>query len=522
MSNSIKPLRIAFLTPRFAHDIESGPDTYVYRITRVLKEMGHDPEVFAPSSNIEGPIDCYGIRVEYANPKHNLLIRILCWLFQKHSRLGLRETVTDISNAWGLAKAFADRDKEKPFDLVHCIDWGLTGLFINKHNGRQILTRCVWARDLFTKVEGRKWSLDNWLLTKLERLSVVKADRAYAPSRFLAEYMMQKYKIKLDVIRPPALLEMKPVEYIADLPNKYLIHFAGNLGLRKGTDLLARALPLVWQEEPDFKMVLAGQADYPKPLMNRYRNNWKEKADHVKWLGPIKKPHLYSVLKRAEAAVLPSRCDNLPNTVIECLLLGIPVIGFRGASVDELVEHRVNGYLVPMGDTEALAEAMIRVWRGEMIFAKEFPPLKDMEPHIAAFNLLKFAGFNILPSQVNKSNYFDPSIEGEITKFVTKPNTKNYNSSPVLKDLNPRSTRAGKGFNIQPNGESALVVTCENAGLWTTVVFDDTPLVTKYNSPTSLTANLPEILYKSPGRYSVYLKDQIIGESNHLEFAVQT
>jgi glycosyltransferase involved in cell wall biosynthesis len=104
------------------------------------------------------------------------------------------------------------------------------------------------------------------------------------------------------------------------------------------------------------------------------------------------KPELYALLARAEAAVLPSLVDNLPNTVIESLLLGIPVIGTRGASIDELVRDGINGELVERGDAPALANALIRVWRGESPVRKGFVwqdgMSDEMQPQRALANLL--------------------------------------------------------------------------------------------------------------------------------------
>ena len=38
------------------------------------------------------------------------------------------------------------------------------------------------------------------------------------------------------------------------------------------------------------------------------------------------------------------------------------MIGSDGASIDELVTHRINGRLVPIGDAPALAGAMLDLW----------------------------------------------------------------------------------------------------------------------------------------------------------------
>jgi glycosyltransferase involved in cell wall biosynthesis len=88
--------------------------------------------------------------------------------------------------------------------------------------------------------------------------------------------------------------------------------------------------------------------------------------------------------------------DNLPNTVIESLMLGIPVIGTRGASIDELVEPGVTGQLVYPGNVDGLAAAMVEAWRGEGAVRKGFSwsgaVAAEMEPERAVRNLLCLAG----------------------------------------------------------------------------------------------------------------------------------
>ena len=74
--------------------------------------------------------------------------------------------------------------------------------------------------------------------------------------------------------------------------------------------------------------------------------------------------------------MLPSRFDNLPNTVIECLALGVPVIGTIGASIEELVTPGRDGELVPIADPRALAAAITARWRAGAVAsaARGCPP----------------------------------------------------------------------------------------------------------------------------------------------------
>jgi hypothetical protein len=46
------------------------------------------------------------------------------------------------------------------------------------------------------------------------------------------------------------------------------------------------------------------------------------------------------------------------------------VLGSRGASIDQLVEDGRGGHLVDLGDVHGLANAMIKMWRGESPVAK--------------------------------------------------------------------------------------------------------------------------------------------------------
>jgi glycosyltransferase involved in cell wall biosynthesis len=100
-------------------------------------------------------------------------------------------------------------------------------------------------------------------------------------------------------------------------------------------------------------------------------------------------------LRRAEAAVLPSQVDNLPNTVIESLMFGIPVIGSRGASIDEIVDEGVTGHLTELGSARDLADALVKMWNGQSDIRKGFtwnsPLAREMQPERAVANLLALA-----------------------------------------------------------------------------------------------------------------------------------
>ena len=111
--------------------------------------------------------------------------------------------------------------------------------------------------------------------------------------------------------------------------------------------------------------------------------------------------------------------------------------------------------------------------------------------------------------------------ESNRVEFVVSPEPPTVpNRGPLLvRKLDPPGTRAGKAFNVQPSGQAALSVDCENAPPGTVIVFGDTPLATTYGSDCSLTALVPAELYRRPGRYEIYLK-RGTSESDPVEFVV--
>jgi glycosyltransferase involved in cell wall biosynthesis len=63
----------------------------------------------------------------------------------------------------------------------------------------------------------------------------------------------------------------------------------------------------------------------------------------------------------ADLYVAPTLDDNLPNTVMESLACGTPVVGFNTGGVPDMVRNGVTGFVVPKGDTVGLRQAILRV-----------------------------------------------------------------------------------------------------------------------------------------------------------------
>jgi glycosyltransferase involved in cell wall biosynthesis len=77
-------------------------------------------------------------------------------------------------------------------------------------------------------------------------------------------------------------------------------------------------------------------------------------------LGPVEDERLLAeAYSAADVFALPSLRENLPNTVIEALACGIPVVAHRVGGVSEMVRPGVTGELVDVGDVGSLAAAIV-------------------------------------------------------------------------------------------------------------------------------------------------------------------
>lgn len=102
---------------------------------------------------------------------------------------------------------------------------------------------------------------------------------------------------------------------------------------RKGFAFLQKAIELI--DQKDVVLCTTGI---------KIPNN--ESSNNIVDLGLIYDERLMSVIySAADVFIIPSLMDNLPNTVLESLLCGTPVIGFPVGGIIDMIKHGENGYI---------------------------------------------------------------------------------------------------------------------------------------------------------------------------------
>lgn len=109
-----------------------------------------------------------------------------------------------------------------------------------------------------------------------------------------------------------------------------------------------------------FRFLLAGQPDEGNPASVPEPSIQKWVSDGtLEWLGHV--DDMATLFRSVDLVVLPSYREGLPKGLIEAAASGIPLITTDVPGCREVVQHGVNGLLVPPRDEERLVEAIVRL-----------------------------------------------------------------------------------------------------------------------------------------------------------------
>ncbi len=101
------------------------------------------------------------------------------------------------------------------------------------------------------------------------------------------------------------------------------------------------------------------------------KNNNLEVIGNVLELGSIYDEKLMSVAySAADVFVIPSLMDNLPNTVLESLMCGTPVIGFPVGGIPDMIQDGVNGFITKDISVDSLVETINKFLNNPSCFNK--------------------------------------------------------------------------------------------------------------------------------------------------------
>lgn len=170
------------------------------------------------------------------------------------------------------------------------------------------------------------------------------------------------------------------------LPHDKKIILLGAMNLkdkRKGFSYLIKALKFLKTKnsEPDIEVAVFGKIDESIVSDIHFKINQ---------LGSLKsEEQIVSAYNSADVFIAPSLEDNLPNTIMEAMACGTPILAFNVGGISDMVDDGANGLLVQLKSIEELAKSLMEIIsddnrRTEMSKAAREKVLRDFNPQTIA------------------------------------------------------------------------------------------------------------------------------------------
>lgn len=256
---------------------------------------------------------------------------------------------------------------------------------------------------LFNRMVDRVVLLLNRLAGELSD-AVVTYTRDYAThSPFLSQFLGEK----LHIIPPPVMLTPCPDTAVAAFRAKHhladepIIGISARLATEKGVEVLLKALPLVLERFPRARVLHAGPykeiigeeayAARLAPLFAQYE-------DHYHLLGTLEGEELTAFYKSLDVLTICSlnSTESFGLVQIEAMRNGVPVAACNLPGVRQPVTMTGMGEVTPIGDHEALAQAIIKILerkddyvRDTQLIADSFDPTETAAEYVNLFNSLR-------------------------------------------------------------------------------------------------------------------------------------
>ncbi len=131
----------------------------------------------------------------------------------------------------------------------------------------------------------------------------------------------------------------------------------GHMREQKGHGVLLEAFRRLETESQLQRLWLVGEGVLREEVSEKVRQHHLE--ERVELLGH--REDVPVLLQLADALVLASSWEGLPNVLLEAHAAGLPIVSTRVGGVDEIVLDGQSGFLVPPGDPKALTDAMDRL-----------------------------------------------------------------------------------------------------------------------------------------------------------------
>lgn len=139
----------------------------------------------------------------------------------------------------------------------------------------------------------------------------------------------------------------------------------GQIGLRKGQDVLAAAATRIVERVPNVQFVVVGERNSTKPESVAFEQKLRDDFQTAKLVGRLHllgyREDVHRLMNAADLLVHPAKQEPLGRVLLEAAASGLPIVATDVGGTSEILKAGASAELVAPGDPAALAAAVINL-----------------------------------------------------------------------------------------------------------------------------------------------------------------
>jgi glycosyltransferase involved in cell wall biosynthesis len=216
---------------------------------------------------------------------------------------------------------------------------------------------------------------------RIERFCVQQADKVITVVEEAKQHYVNDCGIPAEKVT--VVMNTEDLDYFYSLPIKedivreyqpyFTISYIGGFGPHRGIQTAISAMPKVLHQVPNARLLLIGSGPNQAALKELVgRENVQQAVEFAGWQPFELVP---SYISASNVCLVPHIASGhtdstIPHKIFQCMAMGKPVVVSSAKPLERIVKETGAGLVYSSGDAEALAEALIRIYRDNELATK--------------------------------------------------------------------------------------------------------------------------------------------------------
>ena len=239
---------------------------------------------------------------------------------------------------------------------IHCHCDTLAFSLLLKHLNN---IRLIYTEHGDTLTRSKRTDITNYIWKIMGRYwTTLIMNSKYVQTEFLKSYPQLKHKTTV-ILNPLC----NPKQVTRSIPQSPIVGVFARLTPEKGIDWLIRIAIICKIVIPEIKFEIFGDGPLREDIEKTIREN--QLSETVLLNGYINNP--LEKMAQMTCTAVPSKIETFGLVALEAQSVGVPVIGFTNSGVAEIVINNETGKIIPYGNLERMAEAIIELCQSKEI-----------------------------------------------------------------------------------------------------------------------------------------------------------